>query len=204
VSEEREVLTDLTSDKWHTLMVRSGEYQTRAKEYANRIESLEYAISVTAAGDERAELQAELEEVRGAHQRLEERIAAVATEDEAHRRAAAAMTPATREARAELARLERDGDLEPWQATALREVFTEVETAFLAANTKLAEVLRLAVEQTAAVATARREEQRKLTTSEKIAKWNDVKCLSRSRMSAAMKSSVIRAFGLQAYNSLPR
>jgi hypothetical protein len=57
-------------------------------------------------------------------------------------------------------------------ATTLREVVSEVETAFLEANTKLAEVLRLAVEQTAAVAKARREEQRKLTIEQKIAKWH--------------------------------
>jgi hypothetical protein len=198
-----EVLTDVTTDQWHKLMVRSGEYQTRAKGLSRRAESLEAAI-LGAEGHEREELEAELEDVRGRHQRLEERISAVATEDEAQRRVAAAMTPATTEARAELARLERDGEIEPWMATTLREVFTEVEGAIVEAHAKLAEALQLAVEQTADVAKARREEQRKLTIEQKIAKWHEVKGLSRSKMNAGMKSWVIRTFGKQAYDALPR
>jgi hypothetical protein len=140
--------------------------------------------------------------MRGRQRRLEAHVAPVAAEVEERRRAEAAMTPATREARAELERLEYDGTIEPWQAAQLRSIFSEIEGVIVEYQAKMAEALQLAGEQTADVAKARREEQRRLTTREKIAKWNEEKYLSRSKMDARQKSWIIRTFGLPAYNSL--
>src|SRR5688500_11781178 len=108
-----------------------------------------HALDEEAGEHAQSDLKADRERLSGRRQVLADRIAEIEARDEAERRAAApAPTPATGEARAELDRLQAAGELEPWQATALRGVFTEIEATLVEVEARLAETLRLALAQT--------------------------------------------------------